>query len=232
MKMQSTLGERLYEVIRQDIFAGKYKPGERLFFEQIAKDSSISMTPVKEAFMLLEREGLVVTIARKGTFVREITPRDLVEYVQIRLALELLAAELICENGLSAEDETRFEEICAQLEQHIKEEDAKNCVFDDVLYHRQLIAASGSKQLRRVTETMPFINLLNLMQKAKHYLEHGEYFLKEHRKIVRLLKKRDMDGLRSMLIHHISGQYSNLAAFNTKETNEVVERQEKHSKEG
>lgn len=215
MTLKSTLGERLYELIRQDIFAGKYKPGERLFFETIARDTGMSMTPIKEAFMLLEREGLVVTRARKGTFVREWTTRDLVEHTQIRLALELLAAELVCQKGLSDEHEEAFRTICDGLAEHIRAGDAKGCVSDDVLYHRRLVLASGNAQLIHLIETLPFTNLLNLAERAQHYLEHGDYFLAEHRKILEMLERKDIESLRKMLVHHIGGQYSNLAVFDS-----------------
>lgn len=214
MNMQSTLGERLHEIIRQEIFAGKYKPGERLFYESIARDTGVSMTPIKEAFMLLEKEGLVVTLARKGTFVRELSEKDLTEFSQIRLALESLSVDLICRNGLAAEDETEFEAICDSLEKHIRMEDAKACVLDDIHYHKQLVIASGNSQLVKMIDTLPLTNLFNLVEKAPYYLRHGEFFLAEHRKMLRLLNKRDAARVKEVLGKHITtGPFSIFVAM-------------------
>ena len=218
MITHSTLGERVHKVIRQDIIAGKYKPGERLFFESIAKETGVSMTPVKEAFMLLEREGLVVSIPRKGTFVRELSKRDIEEFYQIRLALESLAVDIICAEGLSVTDEEKLKRICDDLERHIQENDAVKCVLDDVNFHNQLVQASASVQLGKLVNTLPLTNLSNLVQRAGFYLQHGRDFLEEHRRILRLLRKREGDRIKEILVKHITtGDHSIMVALETTE---------------
>lgn len=202
--LNNTLGERVHQRIRNDIISGKYRPGERLLFEAIAKETGVSMTPVKEAFMLLEKEGLVRTLPRKGTFVRELARRDLEELYQIRLALELLAADLVRARGLGADDETDLKAICDSLEAHIAAGDASACVMDDIRFHSRLVRAGGNAQLERMVNTLPLTNLFSMLDRAQHYLSRGGDYLAEHRRIVRLLRRDDAEGVRKLLKRHIS----------------------------
>ena len=216
MTMNSTLGERVHEIVRENILAGKYRPGERLFFEAIAKETGVSMTPIKEAFMLLEKEGLVVTVSRKGTFVRELSREDIAEYCQIRHALEALAVDLACARGLAREDEKALYEICDSLEKHISQCDAGHCVLDDVRFHNRLVEAGGNRQLVKLVTTLPLTNLFNMVQKSQYYLQHGMIFLNEHRRIVRLLKKGDAEAVKKIMRGHITnGDYSIMVAIDS-----------------
>ncbi len=214
MATNSTLGERVHEIIRQDIIAGRYNPGERLFFENIAKEIGVSMTPIKSAFMLLEKEGLVISVARKGTFVRELTRRDVVEYCRIRLALECLAVDHIGENTLAEEDEKKLQAICASMERHIANNDAAHCILDDINFHKQLVVASGNDQLLKMINSLPLTNLYNLVRKSPHYLQYGKGFLEEHRRMIRLLRKGDIQAIKAILAKHITaGDHSIFVAM-------------------
>ncbi|MDR1745090.1 MAG: GntR family transcriptional regulator [Planctomycetota bacterium] len=202
--LNNTLGERVYQKIRGDILSGRYAPGDRLLFEDIARESGVSMTPVKEAFMLLEKEGLVFTVSRKGTFVRKFSRRDLEEFYQIRLALEMLAVDLACARGMSEEGEAELREICGVLEAHIENGDAAECVMDDVRFHGALVRLGGNDQLAKLMSALPLTNLFNMIDMADFYLSHGGDYLAEHRRIVRLLRKGDSEGVKKILRRHIS----------------------------
>lgn len=204
MTTNSTLGERVHEIIRDDILAGRYQPGERLFFEAVARETGVSMTPIKEAFMLLEKEGLVVSVARKGTFVRELSADDIREYYQIRRALEALAVDLVCAKGLAPEDEKALRETCDILENHIVQGDAGQSVLDDVRFHCRMVDAAGNRQLSKLVKTLPLTNLFNMVQESQYYLANGKIYLGEHRRIIRLLKKGDGETVKKMLFRHIT----------------------------
>lgn len=201
--LNNTLGERVHQRIRRDIISGKYAPGDRLLFELIAKETGVSMTPVKEAFMLLEKEGLVHTVARKGTFVREFSRQDLEEYYQIRLVLEMLAVDLACAKGLSDGDEAELRDVCDVLETHIENGDASECVMDDIRFHSCLVRASGNRQLTNLVNTLPLTNLFNMVKRADFYLSHGADYLGEHRRIIKLLRKGDAESIKKILQKHI-----------------------------
>ena len=71
------LRDVVFNTLRQGILRGLLPPGLRLMEIQLAKQLGVSRTPVREAIRMLELEGLVTTIPRKGAEVAEITPKDL-----------------------------------------------------------------------------------------------------------------------------------------------------------
>src|SRR5262245_50807454 len=77
--------------LRQAILAGHFGPGEQLREEPIARSMEVSRGPVREAFVRLEREGLVVIRRNRGAFVAQLAREDFDEVFTLRLALERLA---------------------------------------------------------------------------------------------------------------------------------------------
>jgi transcriptional regulator, gntR family len=90
------LREVVFKTLRNAIVHGEFEPGERLMEVTLAKRLGVSRTPVREAMRMLELEGLVVMIPRRGAEVARITAKDLSDALEIRMALEDLAAGLAC----------------------------------------------------------------------------------------------------------------------------------------
>lgn len=84
------LRELVCETIRQAIVDGVFSPGERLMEIQLADEMGVSRTPVREAIRKLELEGFVVMIPRRGTYVADISIKDINEVYEIRTSLEVL----------------------------------------------------------------------------------------------------------------------------------------------
>ena len=66
--------QRVEAHLRKAIFAGKLRPRQRIIEGDLADELSVSRGPVREALLRLERDGLVVTTSRRGTFIRDIAP--------------------------------------------------------------------------------------------------------------------------------------------------------------
>lgn len=80
--------------IRQDIVTGKVRPAERLREEEIARAHNVSRQPVREALRLLEGQGFVTLTPFRGATVATPSPRAGLEVLQVRRALEIMAARL------------------------------------------------------------------------------------------------------------------------------------------
>ena len=80
-----TLRAHVVKMLSADILAGKYKPGDRLNESQIARELNISRIPVREALSQLQEQGLVQNRERRGMFVTNIGPE---EVLQISLGTE------------------------------------------------------------------------------------------------------------------------------------------------
>jgi DNA-binding GntR family transcriptional regulator len=87
-----SLKDQAYLAIKRAILSLQIKPGEALVESELAGQLGISKTPVRTALHELEREGLVTKVLYKGTYVSEVTLRDVREIFQLRAVLEGLAA--------------------------------------------------------------------------------------------------------------------------------------------
>ncbi len=86
------LTEQVSQILTEAILDGTLGPGESLIETELQKQLGVSRSPVREAFRDLEKKGLVTIIPRRGTFVKEITRKDLEENFPVRATLEGLAA--------------------------------------------------------------------------------------------------------------------------------------------
>ncbi|TVR06400.1 MAG: GntR family transcriptional regulator, partial [Spirochaetaceae bacterium] len=86
------LAQRVYKLLKQMILQGELCSGQRLPQDELAERLGVSRTPLLSAFSKLEREMLVETVPRRGSFVRAYSSEELLNIYDIRLRLEPLGA--------------------------------------------------------------------------------------------------------------------------------------------
>ena len=96
-KPKELTNEKVYQAIRNMIALHRFKAGFNLNVQKLSKELGVSRTPVWEAMRKLEQEGVVETIPNRGVFITEITFEKMIEVIQVRGALDVLAARLACE---------------------------------------------------------------------------------------------------------------------------------------
>ena len=89
---------RVFNAIENAILDGEYKDGDSLNELRLSKELGVSRTPVREALMQLELEGLVRNIPNKGAVVVGVTEQDTHDIYEIRIRIEGLASRLCAEN--------------------------------------------------------------------------------------------------------------------------------------
>jgi DNA-binding GntR family transcriptional regulator len=99
----SSLSDRAYAAIREDILRGRLRPGTPLSRRRLADELGMSIVPVGEALRRLEDDGLVESRARVGTRVRVHTGEDVRALYELREALETQSARLFCQRATPAE---------------------------------------------------------------------------------------------------------------------------------
>ena len=206
MAINKTLGERVLEKLKDDILSGIYKPGDRLFYTEIASKMGVSMTPVKEALLRLEQEGIAETIPRKGTYVTQITDRDIIEYTHIRVALELLAADLICEKKIPAAAIRKLRAINDELGKALAENRGNDCIAKDIEFHYALVELSESRRLIDLVKQFPLTNI-QALRGADIIVKQGKA-VGVHRKIISALCKQDARLTKKLLRENIMPQIS------------------------
>src|SRR5262245_8599312 len=110
-----SLREQVVEQIRTAIIEGRLKPGDHIVEASLTQSLGVSRTPVREALILLEQDGLVVSHPYRGCFVRDFTVADIAGIFSMRTTLENFAAELIIDR--LGEDDYRHLEDLIQRQQ-------------------------------------------------------------------------------------------------------------------
>jgi DNA-binding GntR family transcriptional regulator len=109
-----TATEKVEEHIRHSIYRGSLKPRERIIEEDIAKQLKCSRGPVREAILRLERDGLVVIVPRRGTFIRDISAESIEVIFSMRAKLEALCVRYLRER-LTEETEQTLREALKKM---------------------------------------------------------------------------------------------------------------------
>jgi len=150
-----TSAERVYDDLREAIIGGEYTPGERLRTEALAERFGTSRTPVREALVLLEGDGLVELEPRRGAVVRSFDAADLVDLYEVRAILEARAAQLAALR-LTREDLDALDATCDRAESMAGSGKIaiETLIASNDEFHRIIVEASGSARLTAALRTV------------------------------------------------------------------------------
>ncbi len=148
--------DKAYEVLRQRLVGGHYKPGTQLKEEPLAREFGLSRTPVRTALRRLVEDGLATADAGQGIHAAQWSEWDIEETFQLRMLLEPYAASLAATRGgeemvakLRASNSEMADAINDGGEGSIARVQEANRTF-----HHTLLHSSGSPRLRAILETM------------------------------------------------------------------------------
>lgn len=147
------LRDVVFNTLREAILKGELKPGERLMELQLAAKLGVSRTPIREAIRMLEQEGLAVTIPRKGAEVARMTEKDMEDVLQIRDALDELAASIACEQ-ISEEELAELRHTMHEFEESTKTGDVKRIAEADVRFHDIIYHATRNVKLENMLNNL------------------------------------------------------------------------------
>lgn len=195
------LREIVFETIRNAILSGTLKPGERLMEVQMAESLGVSRTPVREAIRKLELEGLVIMLPRKGAFVSDLTVKDITEVLEIRGALEGLAA------GLAAAriDEKELEELeikALKFHKAVEGNDIEEVIRTDFEFHDAMLKSSKNEKLIQLNNNQ--IEQVQRFREIYHKeVNKSKEISKEHYGIVEAISDRDINKAEKLARAHV-----------------------------
>jgi DNA-binding GntR family transcriptional regulator len=141
-----TLTDAVTDTIRNAILTGSLQPGARLVEVSIAKQMQMSRGPVREALRLLEKEGLVARIPRKGTCVASLTPEDVEEIYSFRSVVEGFAIRRAM-HYVSPQDIDRISLLVEQIKQALLGNNRRTKNDLTLQVHREICKLSRHKRL-------------------------------------------------------------------------------------
>ncbi len=195
------LREVVSQYIREAILEGKFEPGKRLMEVQLAEELGVSRTPIREAIRKLELEGLVIMVPRKGAYVAEISVNDMVEVLEIRGALEGLAASLAARR-MTDQEIGELKEIFYQFKEYYLEKDVQGMIKKDVELHDKIFSCAANERLYQMSQNLREQVYRFRVRYISEYNESKE-LLDGHEKIVEAIASRDEEKACSYGIKHI-----------------------------
>ena len=189
------------ELIREAIVDGRLEPGRRLKEEELARELGISRTPIREALLMLQAEGLVDAIPNRGAMVRVHTSADLEDLYQLRALLEGYAARRAA-TRISNEQVEALRESCDRFDELDSEKELRELVRENMVFHSTILDVAGSARLasmvRRVIE-LPLVYRSYIWYSPDQKRISAHY----HRQIVTALTARDSERAELIMKEHV-----------------------------
>ena len=189
------------EVIREAILDGRLAPGQRLKEEELARELGVSRTPVREALLLLQTDGLVELAPRRGATVRSYAVDDLDDVYQLRAVLEGYAARRAA-TRISAADVALLAESCERFDRLEAREDLRELVKENLFFHNVVLDAAASTRLgwmvRKVIE-------IPLVYKSFYWYSPEQKLISEHyhKQLTHALRVHDAERAELIMKEHV-----------------------------
>jgi DNA-binding GntR family transcriptional regulator len=189
------------ERIRAAIVDGRFAPGERLKEEELARELGISRTPVREALLMLQSEGLVESVPNRGAIVRAYTPQEIEEMYELRALLEGFAARRAATRigpagvrALRASNE-RFGRLRAA-------NDLVDLIRENLVFHNTILEAAGSDLLVGMVRSVVEVPLV---YKSFYWYPREQKRISEHyhEQLTRALEARDSERAELIMKEHV-----------------------------
>jgi DNA-binding GntR family transcriptional regulator len=194
---RTNLNEQVYETLRQRVLRRDPGPGAKLSLHELATELGVSRSPVHHALTRLVSEGLLSVKARRGYYITPVTPATVSDGYDVRLALELHAAE----RTVGAVDPARlglFRTLMDESEAAISQDewDAANAAF-----HEFQVNLAGNVMLSHAYRELWVNLMIQVIRGAR--LEGGEHLGREHRAIVEAFEAHDLPAAQQAIRAHI-----------------------------
>jgi DNA-binding GntR family transcriptional regulator len=189
------------ELIRAAIVDGRLKPGQRLKEEELAQELGISRTPVREALLILQSEGLVDSMPNRGATVRAYAIDDLDEMYQLRAVLEGYAARRAAVR-VSEEEIERLRGSCERFDRLRLEDDLLDLVKENIVFHDTILAAAASERLAKLVHG---VIQIPLVYKSYYWYSPEQKLISEHyhRQLTIALAARDEERAELIMKEHV-----------------------------
>lgn len=196
-----SLGDQVYQRLSEWIVMGELKPGDRLRIQELAKSLGVSDTPVREALMRLEHNGLVEIFPRAESRVRVFTRRDIQEVYELREALECFAVKQAVKRMPDAELH-RLLRLLAEAGEALKDGNIASSIAADAELHAQIILIADntciSSLMANIRDQIQMFRRLGARTP-----DNPPKFLQDHRVIVEALLHRDAAAAVQLMEEHM-----------------------------
>jgi DNA-binding GntR family transcriptional regulator len=196
-----SLGQRVYQTLRQAILSLDYKPGEILRKPEICEALGVSRSPVADAVARLQAEGLVDVVPQAGTFVARFSMQEIREGAFLREAIEVAAIERVAERITEDQLQLLRRNLTVQAAL-VADGDIPGFYALDAAMHELLLSFTGFPKLAQVAETA-WLHVNRARQLILPVPGRVQATLAEHQAILAALETRDPAAARAAVQAHL-----------------------------
>lgn len=200
-RFAGSLGQRVYQALRQAILSLDYRPGEILRKPEICAALGVSRSPVSDAVARLSVEGLVDVVPQAGTFVARLSMSEIREGAFLREAIELAAVERIAP-VITDDQLAQLRRNIAVQQALLDHSDIPGFYAQDAGMHELLLSFTGFRRLAQVSDTA-WLQVNRARRLILPVPGRVQQTLDEHRAILSALEQRDPVAARAAVHHHL-----------------------------
>lgn len=201
---QESLGQKVYESLRDAIIHGELVPGSLHSVQSLAASLDTSRTPVREALLKLADQGMVKFERNRGTRILQTSIHDLEEMFSIRLLLEIPAAYRAAQQA-TASDLREMHRALDSMRRLSEQESAspKKHLEPDARFHRAIIIAAGNKRMAAIVDNIFNLQMIRGVSNWGISRSAAEICL-DHEGILRHIENRDAAAAARAMRDHIT----------------------------
>lgn len=199
--MHASAAQRVYEHVKNGILDATYAPGELLTEGSVSEHVGVSRTPVREALLRLEGEGLVRLYPKKGALVVPVTAKEAEDVLEARALVERYAAPRAWARRRSLSDD--LDPLVEAMRAHRDSADPVAFTQADRLFHERIVTAAGNDVLARLYRSLRERQLCISSEAMRVSTERMGQALDDHRHLVEHLRSGDESGFLTLTDVHL-----------------------------
>jgi DNA-binding GntR family transcriptional regulator len=205
------LPRSIAEQLKQAIYAGEFKAGDRLNEAALALRMGTSRGPIREAIRILTGTGLVTPVVNRGVFVRKVSIQEMLEIYDLRALVFGFAAERACEH-VTDEHRQQFEALLDGMDRAAQAGDSGLYYELNVQFHGMILALSNSARAHQLYDS--YVKELHLYRR-QNFNAPGNMRRSnvEHRKIFEAISKGTAAKAKQCAEEHIQAGRQRLLAL-------------------
>lgn len=202
--MEQRRADRIAEAIENQIFDGVFSDGERLDEVRLSEQYGVSRTPLREAFQRLALSGLVELIPRRGAFVRQPGPIELMEMFEVMAELEAMCGRLAAMR-ISDKALAELSAANAACQSAVDAQQAEAYYIENEKFHRIIYRQSGNMFLEQEANKL-HKRLRPFRRQQLKFRGRMAASMVEHEAVLSALRKNDVDAAAHALRDHVAIQ--------------------------
>lgn len=196
-----TLSDQAYEIIKEAIVSNQFKPGEILAEGRLARELSISRTPIKAALIRLVYEKIATINENKNIVVANITLKQVKDITEVRRTIEELAITLL-EGKMTPKRIQILEKISSEYEAAIRAENIEEMLRRDYEFHTVLAEFTENVFLAETVKTANQ-TIKRYLTLSGTFILYSEAACKEHQLVLEAIKAQDFNEAKAAMRCHI-----------------------------